>query len=101
MADDTFEYIDEEERELIESIESTPIDKFGSVPEETKQRLRDAARNYTESHQTRMNIRISTADLERIKMRAAREGLKYQSLVKSVLHKYVTGQLVESDKRAG
>lgn len=29
---------------------------------------------------------------------AAREGLKYQSLVKSVLHKYVTGQLVEHDR---
>ena len=99
MANDKFEYLDEEERELIESIESTPIEQFESVPEETKQKLRDAARNYTELHQTRMNIRISTADLERIKERAAREGLKYQSLVKSVLHKYVTDQLVESDKR--
>ena len=48
-----------------------------------------------------MNIRISTAELGRIKARAAREGLKYQALVKSVLHKYVTGQLVEYDKRAG
>ena len=33
--------------------------------------------------------------------RAAREGLKYQTFIKSILHKYVTGQLVESDKRAG
>jgi predicted DNA binding CopG/RHH family protein len=29
------------------------------------------------------------------------EGLKYQTFVKSVLHKYVTGQLVEKAKRAG
>ena len=48
-----------------------------------------------------MNIRISRGDLERIKEQAAREELKHQSLVKIVLHKYVTGQPVERDKRAG
>jgi len=101
MADDKLEYIDNDERELVESIEATPTDEYASVSEETKQKLREAAHDYIQSHQTRMNIRISTTDLERIKERAAREGLKYQSLVKSVLHKYVTGQLVESDRRAG
>jgi predicted DNA binding CopG/RHH family protein len=101
MADDRIEYLDDEERELIDSIESTPVDQFKPASDETKQQLREAARAYIQSEQTRMNIRISAADLERIKERAAREGLKYQSLVKSVLHKYVTGQLVESDKRAG
>ena len=101
MADGNTEYLDDGERQLIESIENTPTDQFRPVSDETKQQLREAARAYVQSDQTRMNIRISTADLERIKERAAREGLKYQSLVKSVLHKYVTGQLVESDKRAG
>lgn len=100
MTDDKIEYLDHEERQLIESIENTPVNQFRPVSDETKKQLRETARTYAESHQTRMNIRISTADLERIKERAAREGLKYQSLVKSVLHKYVTGQLVESDRRA-
>jgi len=101
MTDHTFEYLDDEERDLIESIEATPIEEFKPAPDSVKQELREAARAHVQSHQTRMNIRISEADLEKIKERAAREGLKYQSLVKSVLHKYVTGQLVESGRRAG
>jgi predicted DNA binding CopG/RHH family protein len=101
MANEQFEYMNDEERELIESIENAPVEAFHPVSEQQKQRLREAARSHLQSNQTRMNIRISTVDLDRIKERAAREGLKYQSLVKSVLHKYVTGQLVESDKRAG
>ena len=48
-----------------------------------------------------MNIRIDANELEKIKQQAEREGLRYQTLVKSVLRKYVTGQLVERDKRAG
>jgi predicted DNA binding CopG/RHH family protein len=43
----------------------------------------------------KMNIRIDPYELEKIKERAAREGLRYQTFVKSVLHKYITGQLVE------
>jgi len=39
----------------------------------------------------RVNIRLSTADLEMLKRRAAEEGLPYQSLIASVLHKYVSG----------
>ena len=43
-----------------------------------------------------MNIRIDSFELEKIKERAAREGLRYQTFVKSVLHKYITGQLIEN-----
>lgn len=100
MSDDNIEYLDDEERELIESIEKTPIEEFERVSEQTQQQIREAARAFVQSEQTRMNIRISKADLERIKERAAREGLKYQSLIKSVLHKYVTDQLVESSNRS-
>jgi len=40
-----------------------------------------------------MNIRIDPFELEKIKEKARTEGLKYQTFVKSVLHKYITGQL--------
>ena len=101
MSDDKFEYIDDDERELIESIEATPVEQLKPAsPEHTDEIIR-AAREHVRSDQTKMNVRISRSDLERIKERAAQEGLKYQSLVKSVLHKYVTGQLIESGKRAG
>ena len=101
MSDDKRRYIDEEERELIETIESTPVEQLKRASPEHREAIQRAAGEHVRSQQTKMNIRISRGDLERIKEQAAREGLKYQSLVKSVLHKYVTGQLVEPRKRTG
>lgn len=43
----------------------------------------------------RVNIRISAMDLEGLQAKAAGEGLPYQTLMASVLHKYVSGRLVE------
>jgi predicted DNA binding CopG/RHH family protein len=43
----------------------------------------------------RLNIRISSPVLEGLQARAAEEGLPYQTLIASVLHKFVTGRLVE------
>ncbi len=42
-----------------------------------------------------INIRISEFDLENLRKRSEEEGIPYQTLVTSVLHKYVTDQLVE------
>jgi len=43
----------------------------------------------------RVNIRISAMDLEGLQAKAAEEGLPYQTLMASVLHKYVSGRLVD------
>ena len=43
----------------------------------------------------RVNIRISAMDLEGLQAKAAAEGLPYQTLMASVLHKYVSGRLVD------
>ena len=43
----------------------------------------------------RVNIRISSRDLEGLQARAAEEGVPYQTLMASVLHKFVSGRLVE------
>jgi predicted DNA binding CopG/RHH family protein len=42
-----------------------------------------------------MNIRITRKDLDGIKLKAAEEGIPYQTLVASIIHKYVTGRLME------
>jgi predicted DNA binding CopG/RHH family protein len=47
----------------------------------------------------RVNIRLSTPDLMDIQERAAEEGIPYQTLIASVLHKYVSGRLVEPPSR--
>ncbi len=43
----------------------------------------------------RVNIRISSRDLDDIQAKAAEEAIPYQTLMASVLHKYVTGRLIE------
>jgi len=48
----------------------------------------------------RVNIRISSRDLEEIQKRALEEGIPYQTLMASVLHKYVSGRLEERRETA-
>ena len=57
--------------------------------DKAKQEAMEAARRYTRKD-ARINIRLSTADLEMLKRRAVEEGLPYQSLIASILHKYVS-----------
>ena len=47
----------------------------------------------------RVNIRLSSLDLERLQARAAEEGIPYQTLMASVLHKFVAGRLIEMQRR--
>ncbi|MCK4515503.1 MAG: antitoxin [Spirochaetaceae bacterium] len=96
MADDKFEYLDEEEKDLVQSIESVPVDQLKPASPSHADEMVKAAKAYVRDEQTKMNLRISRSDLDRIKKQAEKEGLKYQSLIKSVLHKYVTGQLVDA-----
>ena len=61
-------------------------------------RLRTAA-EATLLKNRRVNIRISSQDLEGLQARAAEEGVPYQTLMASVLHKYVSGRLIEPSRR--
>lgn len=63
------------------------------------QRLRAAARA-TAIKDRRVNIRLSSVDLLDIQAKALEEGMPYQTLIASVLHKYVTGKLAESRSTA-
>jgi predicted DNA binding CopG/RHH family protein len=86
----------EEEAALIKSIEN---DEWKRVKNFTtlKKSLEEAARQTMQKDQ-RMNIRIATRDLLGLKVRALEEGMPYQTLVSSILHKYITGRLVEVPK---
>ena len=42
-----------------------------------------------------INIRISSHDIEKVKLRSAEEGIPYQTLISSVIHKYISGKLVD------
>jgi len=79
---------DDEERNLITAYERG---EFRPVADQhgAKQAAVQAARRYLRKD-ARVNIRLSSADLEMLKRRAAEEGLPYQTLIASVLHKYVS-----------
>ena len=89
-------YIDNEEKKLIKSLNDIDIDSLQNDNKNIKL-LQSSAKNFIRQKETKMNIRISSSELDKIKQRAEIEGLKYQTFVKSVLHKYITGQLI--DKR--
>jgi predicted DNA binding CopG/RHH family protein len=54
-----------------------------------------AAARATAIKNRRVNIRLSSGDLSDIQVKALEEGVPYQTLIASVLHKYVTGRLAE------
>ena len=84
--------LDPDELQLLEDYESGQLISVATKAE--LQRLRDAARA-TAVKDKRVNIRLSSADLMDIQARALAEGMPYQTLIASVLHKYVSGQLTE------
>jgi len=91
-------YYDKEERSLIESIENgewVPVGNLQSEIDEAKEIARA-----TRTKDTRINIRLTSRDLKVLKTKALEEGVPYQTLVSSVLHKYASGKLVNSQKES-
>lgn len=94
------EYIDDEEREMMESFESIDVSDLKPPTRAEQEEIKSVAKEFIKTN-TKMNIRIDPFELDKIKEQAELAGLKYQTFIKSVLHKYITGQLVEKDKVAG
>ena len=91
-------YIDNEEKELMNSLNGIDVTQIKNDNKNSKL-LQKSAKAFVKREETKMNIRISSAELEKIKAQAEKEGLKYQTFIKSILHKYITGQLVEEKHR--
>ena len=85
--------LDQGEKDLLESYERGEWRPVGNLAEETR-RYQDYARA-TFRKDSRINIRISSKDLDAIQKKALEEGIPYQTLVASILHKYISGRLVE------
>jgi len=82
--------LDKSEREFLDAFESGELKS--TLTTKRRNQLKAAAEN-TFTKDKRINIRISSRDLEAIQRRALEEGIPYQTLVSSVLHKYVSGGL--------
>ena len=88
-------FIDNSEKKDIEIWDNVDILKIENDKNNIKN-LKSVAKKHIKSNEAKINMRISKDELEKIKQRAQKEGLKYQTFIKSVLHKYITGQLVEN-----
>ena len=87
----------EEEQEILDSFERGEWVPVKDLSKRKRELIR-YARN-TLKKDKRLNIRISERDLNELQKKAVSEGLPYQTFVSSIIHKYVSGYLIEK-KRA-
>ena len=85
--------LDVEEQSILNAYEAGALTSVASKAELAK--FKAAARS-TAVKDKRVNIRLSSGDLSDIQIRALQEGVPSQTLIASVLHKYVTGRLSDT-----
>ena len=91
MSNKQKQFLDEEEQEILEFFEQENIRKVDSsafVANE-KNKAAIASKNFLTKSE-RINIRMNAFDLNHIKRKAAQEGMPYQTLISSILHKYAS-----------
>lgn len=86
------DYVDDEERELVEAIESEDY-QLGTdaLTPERLQVFKQAAQNTLNEERQKISLRVPRTDLARLKAKAMREGVPYQTAINSLIHKYVSG----------
>jgi predicted DNA binding CopG/RHH family protein len=88
--------LDREEREILEAFDKGQLKRSRKSVAQIKEHRIVAEATFKKD--ARINIRLSSRDLRAIQSRALKEGVPYQTLVSSVLHKFVDGQLVEKNR---
>jgi len=91
LTEKAFEPFDQYEKDLMESIEN---DEWVSVKDlkKIKSEAVVAARNTLKKNR-RINLRLTEKDYTQIQIKAVEEGIPYQTLISSLIHKYLTGAL--------
>ena len=84
--------IDDDELEILGAYEKGKLTSVATKKELAKFK---AAARATGIKDQRVNIRLSSGDLNDLRVKALQEGVPYQTLIASVLHKYVTGRLAD------
>ncbi|MCE2398796.1 MAG: antitoxin [Gemmatimonadetes bacterium] len=85
-----------EERKILAKFERGEVRRVSDIGRETAI-ARDAARaTFTKTR--RVNLRVTERDFALAHARALEEGLPYQTLLSSVIHKYLTGRLIERSR---
>ncbi len=90
----SFKPIDQEEKDLMNSIENDEWQPVKNIDQE-KEKAIAAARN-TLKKDKRINLRLTQKDYHQIQIKAIEEGIPYQTLISSLVHKYLNGSLASS-----
>ncbi len=85
--------LSKEEKQLLESVEKGQWKSVKGVKGKIKKYQEYAKATFKKDR--RINIRISEKDLIGIQKKALEEGIPYQTLISSIIHKYVSGRLIE------
>ena len=91
LSQKAFEPLDQEEKDLMESIEREEWRSVKNIKLE-KEKAIAAARN-TLKKDKRINLRLTQKDYRRIQIKAIEEGIPHQTLISSIVHKYLNGSL--------
>ncbi len=83
---------DDEELEILQAWEAGTLKPVSDMAEQAK--VHRVAADATFKKDQRLNIRISSRDLKNLQARALEEGVPYQTFAASLLHKFVSGHLV-------
>ena len=87
--------LDKEESEILEALESGKVKRAKNSSDIQKRHQQYAEAMFKKD--ARINIRLPSKDLRGLKKKALAEGIPYQTLVASILHKYVEGRLHEDN----
>lgn len=82
-----------EEKDILETYEADQWQSVENIESEAAKYQGYAKATFKKDR--RVNIRISTKNLEALQQKALEEGIPYQTLISSILHKYINGRLVE------
>ena len=85
--------LDQEEQELLQAFEAGELRRVTDFAERKQHHQEYAEAMFRKD--ARINIRLSSRDLRALQKKALAEGIPYQTLVASILHKYVEGRLHE------
>ena len=86
-----FEPLDPEEKELMKSVENDKWKQVENFDQEKKKAV--AAAQNTLKKDKRINLRLTQKDYNQIQIRAVEEGIPYQTLISSIVHRYLNGSL--------
>jgi predicted DNA binding CopG/RHH family protein len=88
--------LNKEEKDLLNSFDNDEWKNISNMSKEINKHI--AYAKATNLKDKRVNIRISQKDLESIQRKALEEGIPYQTLISSLIHKFINGRLIDKEQ---